>query len=178
VGSLDERRSSDGSADDFDGFVARQGDHIFRVALAIVGSDDADDVAQDVLVIAWRRRGQLRDPDRERAWLDRIIVNVCIDRSRWARRRIPAISIISAGESALPTSPPPSIPGFDPALDLAIRGLPLEQRAVIALHYAGDMPLDHVATAIGIPVGTAKSRLAAALERLRRDLSERRTDGS
>lgn len=69
-----------------------------------------------------------------------------------------------------PTAPPTSAPGFDPEVDAALRRLPIEQRAVIALHYAADLSLVEVADALKVPVGTAKSRLAAALERLRRDL--------
>lgn len=65
---------------------------------------------------------------------------------------------------------PPEPPGFDAPLELALRRLPVEQRAVIALHYAADLPLPAVAAALDVPVGTAKSRLSAALARLRADL--------
>jgi RNA polymerase sigma-70 factor (ECF subfamily) len=143
------------------------------MAVAIIGIDDAADVAQDVLVTAWRKRSQLRDPERERAWLGRIVVNACLDRRRAAGRRLRTIPIEAAGESALPSTSEPSAPGFDPTLDLAIRGLPIEQRAVIALHYAADLPLADVAEALGLPLGTAKSRLASALSKLRQALDTR-----
>ena len=57
---------------------------------------------------------------------------------------------------------------------MALRGLPVAQRAVIALHYAADLSIEDVADALHVPVGTAKSRLAAALERIRRDLVDPR----
>jgi RNA polymerase sigma-70 factor (ECF subfamily) len=154
--------------------VERQASAIHRLAVAIVGPDEAADVTQDVLVLAWQRLPQLRDPDRESAWLRRIVVNRCLDRGRAAGRRVRTIRIALDGDDTrLPSTPGPGTPGFDPALDAALRRLPVEQRAVIALHYAADLALPDVADALKVPVGTAKSRLNAALERLRRDLGAR-----
>ena len=148
----------------------RHGPAIHRLAVAIVGPDEAADVTQDVLVLAWQRLHQLRDPSREAAWLHRIVVNRCLDRRRAASRRVRMIPMSITHEGRLVSVPAPDASGFDPGLDRALRGLPVEQRAVIALHYAADLPLAEVAAALGVPIGTAKSRLAAALERLRRDL--------
>jgi RNA polymerase sigma-70 factor (ECF subfamily) len=151
--------------------VERHGAAIHRLAVAIVGPDEAPDVTQDVLVLAWRRLPQLRDADREAAWLRRIVVNRCLDRGRAASRRVRTIPItIHGDDTRLPTTPAPATPGFDPDVEAALRRLPVEQRAVIALHYAADLSLPDVADALKVPVGTAKSRLNAALERLRRDL--------
>jgi RNA polymerase sigma-70 factor (ECF subfamily) len=69
-----------------------------------------------------------------------------------------------------PSTTPAQPPGFDLAVDAALRRLPVEQRAVIALHYSADLSVAEVAHALKVPVGTAKSRLASALQRLRRDL--------
>jgi len=168
---LERQRQVDARDEAFDSLVARQGDYIYRLSLAISGIDDAADVAQDVLVTAWRKRDQLRDPERERAWLSRIVVNAAIDRRRSSARRIVAVSLSDAGESLLPSIEAPLTPGFDAPLELAIRALPIEQRAVIALHYAADLPLEEVAVALGVPLGTAKSRLNTALQRLRQALS-------
>jgi RNA polymerase sigma-70 factor, ECF subfamily len=169
--TLERQRRVDAIGEGFEGLVARHGDYIYRLAIAIVGIDEAADVAQEVLVTAWRKRGQLRDPERERAWLSRIAVNSSIDRQRSAARRIKALPLAGVKESLLPSVAAPRTPGFDDPLEVAIRGLPIEQRAVIALHYAADLPLADVAQALGVPLGTAKSRLSAALERLRRDMS-------
>lgn len=147
----------------------RHGAAIHRLAVAIVGPDEAPDVTQDVLVLAWQRLPQLRDATREAAWLRRVVVNRCLDRGRAASRRIRTIPMTVDDEARLPSTPSRTAPGFDPAIDAALRRLPIEQRAVIALHYAADLSIVDVADALKIPVGTAKSRLAAALERLRRD---------
>jgi RNA polymerase sigma-70 factor (ECF subfamily) len=155
--------------------VDRHGAAIHRLAVAIVGSDEAGDVTQDVLVRAWQRRGQLQDPAAEAAWLRRIVVNRCLDHRRAANRRVRTIPMtiaeIDADERSKPNVQPP---GFDPAIDAALRRLPGEQRAVIALHYLADLAIADVAATLRVPVGTAKSRLAAALERLRRDLGPAR----
>ena len=142
---------------------------IHRLAVAIVGPDEAADVTQDVLVLAWQRLPQLRDPANEAAWLRRIVVNRCLDRGRAASRRVRTIPMLG-DDTQHPAALPPATPGFDPAIETALRGLPIDQRAVIALHYALDLSIAEVAAALKVPVGTAKSRLAAGLQQLRRDL--------
>jgi RNA polymerase sigma-70 factor (ECF subfamily) len=155
--------------------VDRYGAAIHRLAIAIVGPDEAGDVTQDVLVHAWQRRGQLQDPAAEAAWLRRIVVNRCLDHHRAANRRIRTISMtIAESDMRERTAPELRPAGFDPAIETALRHLPKEQRAVIALHYAADLAIADVAATLQVPVGTAKSRLAAALERLRRDLGAER----
>ena len=151
--------------------MAQHGEAIHRLAVAIVGVDEAADVTQDVLVRAWQGLHGQRDLERQAAWIRRIVVNRCIDRGRALRRRPRTIPIeVEALDAAGYATSAPADPGVDAALDRALRRLPVEQRAVIALHYAADLALPDVAAALGVPVGTAKSRLAAALERLRRDL--------
>ncbi|MGK2852079.1 MAG: RNA polymerase sigma factor [Candidatus Limnocylindrales bacterium] len=166
---LDGDRRSKGDDAKFEALVDRHGRAIHRLAVAIVGPDEAADVTQEVLILAWQRLPQLRDPSREAAWLRRVVVNRCLDRGRAASRRVRTIPMTDDAAARL-RSPGPSTPGFDPAIDAALRRLPIEQRAVIALHYAADLPIAEVADALKVPVGTAKSRLAAALERLRTDL--------
>jgi RNA polymerase sigma factor (sigma-70 family) len=148
---------------------------IYRLALAIVGVDDAADVAQDVLVIAWRGRHRLRDETHAAAWLRRIVVNRCIDLGRRRSRTVRTIALEAVTDRMHPRLDAPEPRGFDIEIDRALRSMPVEQRAVLALHYAADLPLTDVAEALGIPAGTAKSRLHAALERLRTALGERST---
>jgi RNA polymerase sigma-70 factor (ECF subfamily) len=153
--------------------VDRHGSAIHRLAVAIVGPDDADDVTQEVLVLAWQRLGQLRNPSAESTWIRRVVVNRCLDRGRAASRRLRTISMtIGDTDPRHPSTLPASPRGFDPAIDAALRRLSVDLRAVIALHYSADLPIAEVAAALSIPVGTAKSRLASALGRLRRELRE------
>ncbi|MBA2720093.1 MAG: RNA polymerase sigma factor [Chloroflexi bacterium] len=157
----------------FERLVDRHAGDIHGLAAAIVGIDHAGDVTQDVLFLAWRKLPSLRDPDRTAAWLRRIVVNRCVDHGRRAGREVRTIPILDGLDprqrrASLETT------GYDPELDRALRSLPVEQRAVLALHYAADLTIADVAATLDVPVGTAKSRLNAALTRLRSELGERR----
>jgi RNA polymerase sigma-70 factor (ECF subfamily) len=141
----------------------------------------ARDAVQDALIRAWRDLPGLRDPDRLDAWLHRLLVNACRDLVRRRRRRVIEVEL----------SPLDIVAGSDSAAALADRQL-LEDalarldpghRAVVALHYLLGMPLPDVATSLGIPLGTAKSRLHYALAAMRTtvsgspDLAEAATGG-
>lgn len=158
----------------FERLVDRHGGEIHRLAAAIVGIDDASDVTQEVLLLVWRRLPSLRDPDRAAAWIRRIVVNRCMDHGRRAGRQVRTIPMLG-GEGLHPHPSSSDVTGFDPELDQALRSLPIEQRAVLALHYAADLSIADVAATLNLPVGTAKSRLSAALTRLRGELGERRS---
>lgn len=161
-----------GDHDAFDELVARHGPWLYRLAGAIVGSADAADATQDALVLAWRELPSLRTPERFEPWLRRILVNRCRDIGRARGRRVVEIPVERAFEDGAPGVFEPR--GLDRSADLAsaIARLPIEQRTVLALHYAADLSLRDVAATMVIPVGTAKSRLNAALAALRRQLGE------
>jgi RNA polymerase sigma factor (sigma-70 family) len=167
---------------------ARKGDHdAFAVlAGATIGRLDAaarlilrdpyraEDAVQETLVRCWRDLPTLRDPDRFDAWLHRLFLNACRDQLRVAKRR----SI----EVELPEIHPLSVPDSQSAIadrDLIERGvrhLDSDQRTVIVLHYYLGLPLPDAASAMGIPLGTAKSRLHRATQALRAALdSDART---
>ena len=126
----------------------------------------ARDAVQDALIRAWRDLPGLRDPDRFDAWLRRLTVNACLDLAR-SRRRRPIEVEISPLDA--PTQPDPSGSLADRELvDRALARLDPGHRAVVALHYLLGMPLPDVAASLGIPLGTAKSRLHHALAAMRR----------
>ena len=159
---------------------ARQGDHdafakLVDPALArldaaarliLRDAELARDAVQESLIRAWRDLPGLRDPDRFDAWLHRLTVNSCLDLARRRRRR-PIEVELTAIDS--PTAADHAGALADRELvDLALRGLDPGHRAVVALHYLLGMPLPEVAAALGIPLGTAKSRLHHALAAMRR----------
>jgi RNA polymerase sigma-70 factor (ECF subfamily) len=143
------------------------------LAVAVVGQDAAADATQDALLRAWQELPRLREPDALGAWLRRILVNRCRDIVRAHR----GIRLLSLDDPASPITPPA---GPDPTatidrdadLDAALRALTVDQRTLLALHYALDLPIREVARTLGVPDGTAKTRLNAALVALRRCLSE------
>jgi len=126
----------------------------------------ARDAVQDALIRAWRDLPGLRDPERFDAWLRRLTVNACLDLVRSRRRRPIEVEI---NPLDAPSQPDPSGSLADRELvDRALARLDPGHRAVVALHYLLGMPLPEVAASLGIPLGTAKSRLHHALAAMRR----------
>lgn len=154
---------------------ARKGDHdaftalidltivrLDAVARLIVrDSELARDAVQDTLIRAWRDLPGLRDPDRFDAWLHRLLVNACLDQVRRRRRRVIEVELTPIDMPAA-TDMAGDIADRD-MLEEALARLDPGHRAVVVLHYFLGMPLPEVAAAIGIPLGTAKSRLHYAL---------------
>jgi RNA polymerase sigma factor (sigma-70 family) len=127
--------------------------------------DSAKDAVQESLIRAWRQLPTLRDPDRFDAWLYRLLVRSCIDETRRARGHrvdvsLADIDLASAHDSA-------SVIAIRDELERGFARLDPEQRAVIVLHHYLDLPMPEVANALGIPLGTAKSRLNRSLALLR-----------
>jgi RNA polymerase sigma-70 factor (ECF subfamily) len=159
-------RARDG---DHDAFTALARDAIARLdAAARLVLRDADlsrDAVQDALLRAWRGLPGLRDPGRFDAWLYRLTMHACLDLARRRQRRSIEVELYQIA------GPSPSDIAGDVAdrdlLDGAMSRLTPNARAVIVLHYYLGMPLPEVANALEIPVGTAKSRLNRALERMR-----------
>lgn len=150
----------------FMALVRPRSDHLFAIAQRILRDvDRAEDALQDALVIAWRDLRSLRDPDRFEAWLRRLLVNVCIrhaarERRRTVRLRVLPIDGPSAPDDLL------SIADRD-ELERGFRRLTPEQRAVLVLHhYLGYSPAE-IAETLGIPPGTARSRLHNAHRAIR-----------
>jgi RNA polymerase sigma-70 factor (ECF subfamily) len=145
-------------------------DRAYRLAGILLGNGhEAEDAVQDGLVIAWQRFDELREPDRFAAWLDRIVVNGCRDRLR----RRGTVRLVPLADEIDP-------PGRDPFVALierdallgAMTRLTPDERIVIVLRFWADLPLDAIASRLDWPLGTVKSRLHRALDRMR-DAHER-----
>ncbi len=170
-GSLDlVRRAQQGDHEAFNELVERHAPGLYRLAVAVIGPDSAADVTQDTLLRAWVDLRSLRDPDRIGAWLRQILLNRCRDVVR-ARQRVRVLSLDAAAVPGAPFSPDPAM-AIDRTTDLqqGLEALTLDQRAILALHYLADLPIRDVAQALGVPEGTAKSRLHSAMRELRRTL--------
>lgn len=138
-------------------------DAAYRLARVILrDSTDAQDATHDAFEQAWRKWSTLRDPARFEPWFDRILVNTCRDRLRSARWQVKDIAT-----EAVATIGDPFAQAHDrDVLANALAALSPDQRVVVALRYYRDLPVDQIATRLGIPAGTVQSRLHYALRRL------------
>ena len=158
---------------------ARQGDHDAFAKLAgaaitrldgaarliLRDPEQAKDAVQNALIRAWRDLPTLRDPDRFDAWLHRLLVRACIDEARRLRRHRVDIELTVA---AVPISGDDvSRVIDDDELRRGFDRLRPEERALIVLHHYLDLPMPQVASTLGIPLGTAKSRLHRGLQVMR-----------
>jgi len=154
---------------DHDAFATLAGSRISRLDsaawLILRDPEQAKDAVQNALVRAWRDLPTLRDPDRFDAWLNRLVVRACIDEARRLRRHHVDVELTEIVF--------PAVDGVESTIadrDQLERGflrLDPEMRAVIVLHHYLDLPLPAVAESLGIPLGTAKSRLHRALGQMR-----------
>jgi RNA polymerase sigma-70 factor (ECF subfamily) len=127
--------------------------------------DHAEDATQQALLSVWQDLPQLRDPARFEAWSYRLLVRACYAESRKQRHWAPNLRLLPADES-IADDDLSSVVDRD-QLERGFRRLTLDHRAVVVLHHYLDLPLDRVADILGIPVGTAHSRLHHAMRGLR-----------
>jgi RNA polymerase sigma-70 factor (ECF subfamily) len=159
-------RAMRGDHDAFGLLVNLTSDRMYAIATRILRDPGlAEDALQGALITAWRELPRLRDPDRFEAWVRRLLVHACYAEAR--RRRAWAGNV-----RVLPVDGPAgaddllSVCDRD-ALDRAFRRLSIEQRAVFVLHHHVGLPLVEIADTLGIPAGTARSRLHHAIRLLR-----------
>jgi len=160
-------------------------DRYASVALAtalrvVTDREQAEDLVHDTFVAVWQKIDRF-DPMRGslRSWLLTIVRNRSIDRIRAQR---PTVGVDDADEQSLlrtaanPTWEAVIARRSTAELQIAIDGLPAEQREAIELAYFGGRTYREIATLTGVPLGTANGRLRLALAKLREAL--RMTDAA
>jgi len=159
-------RARDGDRDAFAALVALTSDRMYGVAARILRDDMlAEDALQSAFINVWRQLPTLRDPDRFEAWLRRVLVHACYAEARRRRAWATNVRVLPVDGPAAPDS---MISVLDrDVLDRAFRRLRVEQRAVFVLHHHLGLPLAEIAETLGIPPGTARSRLHYATRVLR-----------
>jgi RNA polymerase sigma-70 factor (ECF subfamily) len=159
-------RARSGDQEAFADLVHQVSDTLLGIARRIVRDPGlAEDVLQNALLAIWRKLPHLRDADRFDGWAFRILVHACYAEAprnrRWAStvRSLPA-ALADASDDI-------QVISDRDELEQAFRRLPLDQRAVFVLHHYVGLPLVAVAETLGIPDGTARSRLHYATRALR-----------
>jgi RNA polymerase sigma-70 factor (ECF subfamily) len=141
-------------------------DRCFALAVRILRDRDrAQDATQQALLGAWRDLPTLREPERFDAWLHRLVVHACYTEARGTRRWNTRVRLLPSANDPVPD---PAHAVVDRAgLEDAFAQLTPEQRAVVVLHHHHGYSLTELAGILGIPVGTARSRLFYAVRQLR-----------
>ena len=173
---------------ELEAFFSTHYDRLVRLAgLICHAASTTEDAVQAAMEQAWRRRATLRDSTRIRPWLDQIVVREAIrvnEQPWWSRfsrrssvRQIQPVAIDAddAEDGALGRRGAGPVAPSDAAwlaLTVAFRRLPIEQRAVVALHLYAGYSVEETAKLTGARVETTRSRLRLARERLRGELGE------
>jgi RNA polymerase sigma-70 factor, ECF subfamily len=152
---------------EFEERLAECGPLAFRVARGVLrNSADAEDVAQEALLRAYRRFERLRDRTRFRSWLVRITFRLALDRARSSNRREQRETQWASQRPPDTTEDLAASSEFQAHLDRAVAELSPKRRLVLLLAAMEEHPLDDVAQMLGLPIGTVKSRLFAAKKQL------------
>ena len=137
---------------------------LYRVAKTMLGSEhDCADAAQQAILRAWEQLGTLRNPKYFKTWLTRILINECNAMLRQRQRLAPYEPEIA---EAIPTPAPED----HSDLYAALLALDEKYRLPVVLYYLEGFKTREIASMLGVPEGTVKSRLRTARELLRKDL--------
>jgi RNA polymerase sigma factor (sigma-70 family) len=174
---VDERQlveaAKAGDTGAFEMLVRQQVDRLYGAARVILGGADmAEDAVQGALVRAWRDLSSLRDADRFGPWLQKLLVRSCYDEARRRRRWTATIRVLPAVDD---TSLATGVADRE-LIERALAAVSSDHRLILVLHFYLDLSPAEIADRLGIPSGTARSRLHYALEALRAvvDATERR----
>ena len=164
-------RSRAGDSDAFGLLFERHAKLIFNYCFRRIGNrETARDMLQVVFLEAWRRRDKELAPDKVLPWFYGIATNVLRNQRRSVRRFAAALSRMPGAEAA-----PDFAEGADEHVDyerqakdglLRLHSLPRREQDVFVLCVGMELSYDEAAFALGIPIGTVRSRLSSARARL------------
>jgi RNA polymerase sigma-70 factor, ECF subfamily len=163
------RRAQSGCPAALHELIESQQGYVYSVALKVVRDpSEAADASQETFLRVLRTLATYRAETKFTTWLFRVATNVCLDGLRRGRR-LPALAVLEeASESGLGAADPDDwgqpeahVERTETVAEVrrALRLLPPAQRRALTLRYVGDLEYQAVATAMGIPVNTAKSHL-------------------
>jgi RNA polymerase sigma-70 factor (ECF subfamily) len=159
-------RARSGDQEAFADLVHQVSDTLLGVARRILRDPGlAEDVLQNALLTIWRKLPHLREADRFEGWAFRILVHACYAEAPRNQRWASTVRLLPTGQASAEDDIQ-RVSDRD-ELERAFRLLPLDQRAVFVLHHHVGLPLVAVAETLGIPDGTARSRLHYATRALR-----------
>jgi RNA polymerase sigma-70 factor (ECF subfamily) len=164
-------RAAQGDQAAFEALVRGAANRLFAIAVRIVRDHHlAEDVVQQGLITIWDELPRLRDPERFDAWTYRVIVRASVAAAKRERRGPGGGAVVQLLPDDADVSRAPDEIGSVADRDLLERGfrrLKADQRAILTLHHYAGQSTTEIADVLGIPVGTANSRLHYATRALR-----------
>jgi RNA polymerase sigma-70 factor, ECF subfamily len=145
--------------------IAENQRRVFQIAYSVLGNAaDAEDVAQEAFLRAFQKSGLLRDTEKFRGWVNRIVFRLALNRKRGSRRRLARDTAWQMNETRA------VVDGVKDAeqqvlldrLRREIERLPKKLRRVLQLSLVDEMDAAGVGAVLGIPAGTVRSRLHTA----------------
>lgn len=169
------QRAQKGDHDAFAALVTEHQRYVYNLALRVLKDEnEALDLAQETFIRAWTALPNFRGQARFRTWLYRIITNLCYNRLPGLRR-----SLNELGDDVVAELPDTDARYANPArrleskelreyLGRAVENLDEHYRLLITLRYRDELSYDEIASTLNLPLGTVKTGLFRAKERLRR----------
>ena len=162
---------------DTEAYAALVGMHerfVYNLALRSLGNpEDAADAAQDAFIRAWTGLPEFRGESQFRTWLYRIVINLCINRFPRLRKDLDALT-----HDELPELPAPETVAakveqreLHAQIHREVERLPEQYRLLVSLRYQHELSYDEIASLLNLPLGTVKTGLFRAKERLREHLT-------
>ena len=167
-----------GDLDAFEELVTRYRAAVVRVAQAIVGRDDAEDVAQDALLLAFKALPSIEDPTRFAAWLAVITRHRAFRFNKQQRaHQTGRVELDEFLLNQLGALGEPLLTGDDEEMSRAIENLPADYAMALRLRFFDEMPLKRIAAFLGVPVSTVKWRVHRGKQLLREQVELLRQRG-
>jgi len=169
------RQAQQGDQEAFATLVTRHQRYVYNLAYRLLrDTDEAADLTQEALFRAWRGLGSFRGESKFTTWLYRIVTNLCYNRLPGLQRQIREVDVDSARALALQADhvPAAEIERQERRawLHEQIAVLPGKYQLVITLFYLQELSYREIAQVLGVPLGTVKTHLYRARERLKQQI--------
>ena len=167
-------RARRGDADAFEQLVEAYRNQVFRLALRMCGNEaDADEVAQEAFLSAWKGLPNFRGESRFSTWLYQLTTHAVIDLMRREKRQAAAEDIDGITAADYGPSPQQQAERAETRREVraALMQLPEEYRQVLLLRFMQELSYEEIGQALKLPAGTVKSRLNRAKAQLKDILS-------
>ena len=168
------RKAQRGDTEAYAALVGLHERFVFNLALRSLGNpEDAADAAQDAFIRAWTGLPEFRGESQFRTWLYRIVINLCINRSPRLRKDLDALTHDEFPELPSPETVTAKVEQRElhAMVHREVERLPEQYRLLVSLRYQHDLTYEEIASLLELPLGTVKTGLFRAKERLREHLT-------